>query len=85
MDGHEVNPSNFPLPTLSQKLHALAREVHRGLGFGTLRGLELAELSHEDNLIIYLGVSSYIGQRRGVQDTQGNMLGMSLPIGRRLF
>jgi hypothetical protein len=74
--GSEVAASNFPLPTLGQKLLKAALDVHRGRGFTIVRGLNPKEFSPEDNLIIFLGISSYIGSQRGRQDEDGNMLSM---------
>ncbi|MCJ1351315.1 MAG: hypothetical protein MMC33_001299 [Icmadophila ericetorum] len=73
--GNEVNCCSFPLPTLSKKLHYFALELHEGRGFFALRGLNPARYSVEDNMLIFLGVSSYIGEKRGKQDSDGNMIG----------
>jgi len=43
-----------------------------------LRGLDPNDYSHEDNVILFLGISTYIAERRGKQDAQGNMFGKSL-------
>lgn len=50
--------------------------MHRGRGFAVVRGLDPADYSPEDNVVIFLGVSSYIAPKRGRQDEDGNMLGM---------
>ncbi|KAJ5561571.1 hypothetical protein N7461_000332 [Penicillium sp. DV-2018c] len=68
--GH-INQSTFPLPTLRPTLRDLSKEIHTGRGFVVLRGLRIDEYSHEDNIIIYAGVSSHIGNIRGrQQDTR---------------
>lgn len=72
--GSEVSPYTFPLPTLGPKLLKLAVEVHRGKGFVAIRGLRPDEFSPEDNVVLFLGLSSYIGPKRGRQDEDGNML-----------
>ncbi|KAB5551077.1 hypothetical protein GE09DRAFT_965280 [Coniochaeta sp. 2T2.1] len=72
--GSEVSASNFPLPTLGEKLLKSALDIHRGRGFAIIRGLDPKDFSLEDNLIVFLGVSSYIGSQRGRQDEDGNML-----------
>lgn len=74
LDGSEVNKTNFPLPTLREKLHQLAEELHHSRGFFVLRGLNSNNYSPEDNTIIFLGISSYVGEKRGKQDDAGNML-----------
>jgi hypothetical protein len=75
LDGQEVNRQNFPLPIMQERLHAYALDLHRGKGFFSVRGLDPNDYSPEDNVIIFLGISSYIAERRGKQDTQGNMFG----------
>ncbi|KAF9252151.1 hypothetical protein CBS147333_479 [Penicillium roqueforti] len=64
--GH-INQSNFPLPTLRPVLRDLSKEIHTGRGFVVLRGLRIDNYSREDNIIIYAGVSSHIGNIRGRQ------------------
>lgn len=69
-----LSPETFPLPTLGSELKLRATELTRGIGFFCLHGLEPQRYSSETNIIIYLGVSSYIGAKRGRQDELGNML-----------
>jgi hypothetical protein len=76
--GNEVTPDTFPLPTLGSKLQQVARDIHRGRGFAVVRGLNPDEFSPEDNVLVFLGISSYIGVQRGRQDEEGNMLSKSL-------
>jgi hypothetical protein len=66
---------NFPLPTLKYQLWEFCIEVHSGRGFCIIRGLDPKLYSAADNLIIFLGLSSYIAERRGRQDQNGNILG----------
>jgi len=40
-----------------------------------LRGLDPRRYSALDNIIIYLGICSYIAEIRGCQDYDGRMLG----------
>lgn len=65
--GH-VNQSTFPLPKLSPILRARSQDLHSGRGFFVLRGLTPDKYSISENIIIYVGVSSYIGPVRGRQD-----------------
>lgn len=44
--------------------------MQSGRGFFVLRGLKPDNYSIEDNIIIYTGVSSYIGSVRGRQDSK---------------
>lgn len=74
LDGDEISQHTFPLPTLQDKLRRLAIEIHNGKGFGLLRGLDPSQYSVEDLLLVYLGLASYIGDERGVQNRKGDML-----------
>lgn len=69
-----VNQSTFPLPTLGSVLKDLARELHTGRGFFVLRALPVESYSRTDIILIYAGVSSYIGNLRGVQDRDAGVL-----------
>lgn len=73
--GSEISQDTFPLPTLGPKLLRAATDVHRGKGFVMIRGLEPDGFTPEENALIFLGMSSYIGEKRGRQDEDGNMLG----------
>jgi hypothetical protein len=75
-----ISQELFPLPTLSSKLKDLAKVLTNGVGFFLIRGLDPKQYSSEINLIMYLGISSYIGDKRGVQDERGNMLRKSIAI-----
>lgn len=69
-----VSQSTFPLPTLGNVLSGISREVHSGRGFSVLRGIPVSSYSREENVIIYAGVSSYVGPLRGLQDSNGGVL-----------
>lgn len=74
LDGSEVGVRNFPLPGLEGQLRKFAIKLHEGRGFFVLRGLDPKMYSREDNILIFLGISSYIGAKRGRQDDEGRML-----------
>ncbi|KAH7163070.1 hypothetical protein B0J13DRAFT_615672 [Dactylonectria estremocensis] len=74
LDGDLVSRDNFPLPTLGPRLDQIRRDVHRGKGFGVIRGLDQQEHSVEDLTVLYLGIQSYIANRHGRQDKKGNMM-----------
>ncbi|EPS36541.1 hypothetical protein H072_9847 [Dactylellina haptotyla CBS 200.50] len=74
LDGDQVSQDAFPLPTLEKKLFALAKDIHKGKGFGVVRGLDPKDYSDEDNVLILLGISSYIAETRAKQDEDGSML-----------
>jgi hypothetical protein len=52
----------------------LAEEITNGRGFFVLRGLDPTRYSKFKNIVIYVGIASYIGNRFGRQDEYGNML-----------
>ncbi|RSL52798.1 hypothetical protein CEP53_007971 [Fusarium sp. AF-6] len=74
LDGDEVSRDNFPLPNLSRRLRSSSETLHMGRGFVVIRGLEASRYTVEDNVTIFLGVASYIAEKRGRQDRKGNML-----------
>lgn len=63
------------LPTLGAKLHKLSKQVHRGLGFLLIRGLDAANFSVVDLTVVYMGISAHIANIVGRQDGSGNALG----------
>lgn len=71
--GH-ISTSTFPLPTLGPILTSLAKELHTGRGFFVLRTIPVSSYSRADNVLIYTGISSYIGSTRGLQDKNGGVL-----------
>jgi hypothetical protein len=73
--GNEVAPTTFPLPILGSKLKSLCHELFSGRGFFNIRGLEPKKYTPEDNVLIFLAVSSYLANRVGKQDDEGFMLG----------
>jgi hypothetical protein len=77
---NDVCIQNFPLPSLKYELRKLCIEVHHGRGFCVIRGLDPQLHSPSDSLIMFLGLTSYIAERRGRQDQNGNKLGMSSKI-----
>jgi hypothetical protein len=73
-----LSRSSFPLPTLGPILSELAKQVHGGMGVFIIRGLNPDNYSRETNTVMYVGISSYIGETRGRQDEFGNMLRKSI-------
>jgi hypothetical protein len=74
LDGHEISIANFVLPTLGQALRQGGVDVYSGRGFATVRGIDFDRYACEDQILIFLGISSYFGEKRAKQDDQGNML-----------
>jgi len=62
---------------MKHQLSKLREEVFVGKGFFILRGVDPAQFSAEDNAILFLGISSYIAERRGQQTKSGKMIGKS--------
>jgi len=73
-----LSSSTFPLPSLGPALGGLARQIHEGSGFFIVRGLNPDNYSHKTSMVMYVGMSSYIGETRGRQDEFGNMLRRSI-------
>ncbi|KAK4152149.1 hypothetical protein C8A00DRAFT_35173 [Chaetomidium leptoderma] len=69
-----VGPATFPLPNLNSRLVQASDIIHDGRGFVVLRGLQPAKYSNFDNILLYLGVTSYIAEKRGMQDFDGRMI-----------
>jgi hypothetical protein len=67
--GH-INQTTFPLPTLSPLLRQQAKALYSGRCFFVLRGLNIDRYTISENIIIYTGVSSYVGPIRGRQDSK---------------
>lgn len=64
-DPASVSTETFPLPNLGLRLGRLTLNLHDGSGFAVLRGLDTTEFSAEDNMLIYLGICSWVGSQRG--------------------
>jgi hypothetical protein len=69
-----VTRATFPLPDLGKRLVQLQDLIYDGPGFVIVRGLKLEAYGDVDIAVIFLGVSSYIAERRGKQDRRGSML-----------
>jgi hypothetical protein len=74
LDLPAINRTTFPLPTLGDVLDDFCATVHEGQGFALLRGLNPSAFSKRDQVVLYLGISSYIAERRGRQNQDGMML-----------
>ncbi|KAG6354744.1 hypothetical protein INS49_003825 [Diaporthe citri] len=74
LNGPAVDASTFILPTVGPRLEAIAQNLHSGTGFSILRGFNTQKYTDEDNLIIFLGLGSYIGSQRGAQNKSRVMI-----------
>jgi hypothetical protein len=69
----------FPLETLGLLLEEVSKDLHTGRGLTILRGLIPTKYTSWENVVIFAGISSYLGEQRGCQDRYGNMLSLSHP------
>ncbi|KAL4971063.1 uncharacterized protein BDV14DRAFT_194843 [Aspergillus stella-maris] len=69
----QVTPRTFPLPTLGEALRDFAIELHEGRGLFVLRGLEPDRYTIEENTVIFLGISCYVGGVLGKQTDDGKI------------
>ncbi|KAJ4387303.1 hypothetical protein N0V93_007892 [Gnomoniopsis smithogilvyi] len=69
-----VSKETFPLVHLASRLEKLALNLHKGSGFAVLRGLNTKDFSAEDNMLIYLGISSWVGSHRGAQNKKRDIV-----------
>ncbi|GFF50298.1 hypothetical protein IFM46972_09011 [Aspergillus udagawae] len=68
----QLNPKTFPLPSLHHVLRAVSDNLHKGYGFTMIRGIPVDNYNAEENMIIYVGVSSHIAPVRGRQNSYFN-------------
>lgn len=71
LNGEEVSRDTFPLPQLGKQLDKTCEDVYDGPGFSIIRGLDPDAYSVEDLAVIYLGMSSYIGERGASKTNEG--------------
>jgi hypothetical protein len=71
--GH-ISPKTFLLPTLGPKLRSVSRRIHEEEGFLVLRGLQPWKYKRLENTILFAGISSYIGNQRGLQCKDGPVM-----------
>ena len=80
LDVAALSKHTFPLPTLDDELIKRSTSVHKGRGFFVLHGWKPEEYSDHENALVYIGISSYIAERRGRQNQSGMMLSQYLDI-----
>lgn len=74
VENQQVNPENFPLPILASTLEKMRGDLYQGRGFAILRGLDPDAFAEDDATLIYLAVSTYIGNRIGKHDPKGHAI-----------
>ena len=69
LDVSRISPIQFPLlALLAKRLDDISEECHNGRGFCVVRGIEPAEYTDEENVILYAGIPSYIVSERAFLD-----------------
>ncbi|PHH75856.1 hypothetical protein CDD80_2021 [Ophiocordyceps camponoti-rufipedis] len=58
-----------------------AESIHKGCGFVVFRGIDPSRYSILQNVIIFLGLAGYVGDKRGLQDKSGNVLALQVRQG----
>ncbi|WVQ94094.1 hypothetical protein IAU59_001172 [Kwoniella sp. CBS 9459] len=73
LHNNKIDRTTFPIPSDSGLFEALAKasqEIKTGLGFRVLRGLPVDDWERKKQIVIFAGISAYIGTRRIKQGTQ---------------
>jgi hypothetical protein len=70
----KISPDDFPLPTLSPRLHSFLGEVLDGRGFVLVRRLPVERWSTRQIEIAFLGIGCHLGSLRP-QNADGHLLG----------
>ena len=70
----DVTAEDFPLPTLSPKLHDIAEELVNGRGFARIAALDVERLGAEDASWMYWGIGMHLGEP-WPQNAKGHLLG----------
>ncbi|KAI1500272.1 hypothetical protein F5X99DRAFT_410263 [Biscogniauxia marginata] len=71
---NDINRDTFQLPILGQKLRRLSWDLHERTGAVILKGLQPDKYSTLDNIMLFAGLASYIGDQRGRQSAQNDVL-----------
>lgn len=74
LDLNDISISTFPLPTLWPRLRSISKGVHLGRGLAIITGLDPDRYSLKENIILFAGLSSYIGDKRGSQGPELDVL-----------
>ncbi|RWA12638.1 hypothetical protein EKO27_g2470 [Xylaria grammica] len=70
-----LSPETFPLPTLGPVIRdEIALDIYHGKGFAVLRGIPAHKYTEEENTVIHVGLASWLGRLRGLQDKDGDLV-----------
>ena len=75
-----IRASDFPLPTLAQRLRRILGDVLEGRGFALIRGLDVDRYDRRSAAIAFLGLGSHFGNARS-QNAKGHILGHVKSLG----
>jgi len=64
-----ITQETFPLSVLKPTLAKVVEEIHHGLGLRILRGLPVQTWDRHTQIIVFAGISAYIGRRLKQQST----------------
>ncbi|RCH87582.1 hypothetical protein CU098_003504 [Rhizopus stolonifer] len=70
----DIAPDNFPLNHFKDVILKERENLFSGLGFGLLRGFPITRYERKEQIIIFMGIGSYIGVRKP-QNGKGHVLG----------
>ncbi|KAJ8132881.1 hypothetical protein O1611_g749 [Lasiodiplodia mahajangana] len=71
---NDINRDTFPLPALGKNLRQLSQNLHELAGAVILKGLQPSKYGLSDNIILFAGLASYIGDQRGRQSAYNDVL-----------
>lgn len=64
---YNLSPETFPLPMLTGRFAELKKNLHEGFGFFTICGLQPSRYTNLENNILHVGIASYFGGKRALQ------------------
>ena len=77
----ELGRTDFPLPTLSEKLQKIRRELLRGRGFVQVRGLPVEDLGVRGTAVAFWGIGRHLSDEFASQNKHGHLLGHVRDLG----
>ncbi|KIW24569.1 uncharacterized protein PV07_10277 [Cladophialophora immunda] len=75
-----INPSNFPLPSMSAALKSMRNELLNGKGFILYKGFPVQQWGSHKSAVAYMGLGTYIGYPVS-QNGRGHILGHVKDLG----
>ncbi|RAK97449.1 TauD/TfdA family dioxygenase [Aspergillus ibericus CBS 121593] len=75
-----ISKGNFPLPTLSTRLHGLRADLLDGKGYILFKGFPVEKWGNHKSAIAYMGLGTYLGYFVS-QNSRGHVLGHVKDLG----